>query len=760
MSFLDQIQVIRLSREKCDVCRKIKFAYRSKGRKYYSEKLGKMEDLYAMKCPTHTPLLKHIAQILLDIHGIEAGKQGEIMLDVSRDVWSTSVIFFAEDPKATDPFKGLLSCGTPLEVMGKKSEERKPKFGFGQVLDEKWIEPQKFLQWYSNCKKDHGSKCHDPEYLALLPTPAPQYVIDTVDKCLVPAKRSTSYVALSYVWGQVNCLKTNKGNIQQLQQPGALEIEKNAGTIPKTIVDAMNLLALLHERYLWVDTLCIVQDDEQAMEYQLQTMASIFAYAELVIIAAEGKDSEYGLRGIQELPGSVPRNLVQTIVPFGNEKFISRIFDKSNSRQSDIQRKKYFRRGWTFQEYMYSRRRLVFEKESVCFECRQSTMFEDLKYVAESAPWDHEYIEFFYKNGSPSLTVYLKMVNLINNRDFTYPEDILSSFAGTTTTLLRLFTGGFLCGLPEMFFDVALLWQPETEAIRRYPQGERAGNGNATRSVLPSWSWAGWHGLIQSWSWATGTDFSASSRGLIARSTQWTVPITTWYTADKVDSDERRKIEVLWSEWRERYKNEKEPLPKGWKRSRHKPGSRRSVGDYLSPDGYGKYLYTHESTSFNFWYPIPLSNPDPQPKPRLDTQYIFSKVQSTYLFASLLQPNGRLVDKLYISLIDSRGRWAGSLRLHCVADLEQLQEELQTEKGMKMQLVAISSGSVLNDKSHRADIDQYEWDLRPKGGERYEFYNALWIGWENQVAYRKALGRVSKNIWDEQELKSIDLVLG
>jgi heterokaryon incompatibility protein (HET) len=757
MSFLDQVTKFRISRDKCNVCRRIRFAYSSSGKKYYSENLGKIGDLRRMKCPVHPPLIEYLVENTCpcDKHGTHTEEQDEMALEVSRSVWSTSIGFHAE---AIDHTDHRFSFTPLLEVMERTGKCGKPRFGFGQVLNKRWIDSSKLLKWYSNCKKDHRSTCDSPEYLTMLSRPRPQYFIDTMDRCLVLAESNTPYVALSYVWGQVDCLKTTSDIVRQLQQPDALEKWNNTGKIPKTVLDAMNLLSLINERYLWVDTLCIVQDDKPAMAQQLQMMASIFAHAELVIVAADGEDSEYGLRGIQELPDSIPRNLEQTIIPFGKEKFVTRIFHKSNDRYFDKQPKKYFRRGWTFQEYMYARRRLVFEKESVCCECRCSTMFEDLKHVTERAPWNHEYIEFFYKNGSPSLTVYLKMINLINDRDFTYPEDILSSFAGTTTTLLHLFTGGMLCGLPEMFFDVALLWQPEKQSLRRLPRRGQTENGNGTSSLLPSWSWVGWHGLICGNSWATGTDFAASSRGLIAHTAQSTIPITTWYTAAQPDSEKRRKIEVVWAEWRERYKNEKEPLPKGWRRIKYKPGSRRGVEDYLSPDGYGKCLFKHESTDFDFWYPIPLRNPDPDPKPRPTTQYIFGKVQSTYLSVSLDVPKQY---NICISLLDREGRWAGALRLHHLSDVAQIRDELQkSENGVKLQLVAISRGSTPANEPLISEFVRHGYDLGPKIGDKYQFYNVLWIEWENQIAYRKALGRVNKSIWEAQDLETMDLVLG
>lgn len=63
----------------------------------------------------------------------------------------------------------------------------------------------------------------------------------------------------------------------------------------------------------------------------------------------------------------------------------------------------------------------------------------------------------------------------------TYPEDILDAFAGLTSVLSLTFDGGFICGLLQMFFDPALLWQPWRPLDRRRavrsPGGHLAGLG-------------------------------------------------------------------------------------------------------------------------------------------------------------------------------------------------------------------------------------------------------------------------------------------
>lgn len=60
----------------------------------------------------------------------------------------------------------------------------------------------------------------------------------------------------------------------------------------------------------------------------------------------------------------------------------------------------------------------------------------------------------------PDLYRYGRLVALFNIRHLRYQEDVLDVFAGVLSEVNRWFICGFISGLPQMFFDAALLWQP------------------------------------------------------------------------------------------------------------------------------------------------------------------------------------------------------------------------------------------------------------------------------------------------------------
>jgi hypothetical protein len=99
-------------------------------------------------------------------------------------------------------------------------------------------------------------------------------LIDVQRACLVRyvgGQIKTKYVTLSYVWGELpGVLESNIKNIGHLCILGSLDKPENFSRIPRTIRDAMTLTKAMDLPYLWVDRLCIVQDDFRRLKAQIQ----------------------------------------------------------------------------------------------------------------------------------------------------------------------------------------------------------------------------------------------------------------------------------------------------------------------------------------------------------------------------------------------------------------------------------------------------------------------------------------------------------
>lgn len=369
-----------------------------------------------------------------------------------------------------------------------------------KILDPQWIDSNLFRRWKRGCDSRQRRDCKMGSATGRLVPARPTWLLDTWRLCLVPGAVNAPYVALSYVWGKHRFFKTLKNNLLQLRKDHAFSECHTKLGVTRTIADAIALVGLLEERYLWVDALCIVQDDESTRYDQFNNMASIFASASVTIIAQQGSDANYGLRGLRSI--SQPRDLLQ-------ESFtLAKGYQVAQHRPGSDVPCSWSSRGWTFQEQLFSKRALKFAGDMVEWHCACCLCFEALQHSKSYRNQsDLNRLSSLFSSPVPDFEGYARLVVEYNTRELTYPEDALAAFAGITTALSRTFYGGFICGLPSLFFDVALCWTPVSTCRRRVPNC----SSSATIVGLPSWSWAGWKGHICDSFWVSACDYIKSS---------------------------------------------------------------------------------------------------------------------------------------------------------------------------------------------------------------------------------------------------------
>ncbi|KAH7095119.1 heterokaryon incompatibility protein-domain-containing protein [Paraphoma chrysanthemicola] len=134
------------------------------------------------------------------------------------------------------------------------------------------------------------------------PKPTSLLLIDVNDDCLTASSSEATYLALSYVWGRIASFETTKTNIRSLCCKGALADVETWSMLPSTIRVAIGLTKSLGLRYLWVDRLCIIQDDVDRKMSLLRVMPFIYANAHFTIVAAEGSDANRTSLGISHGP--------------------------------------------------------------------------------------------------------------------------------------------------------------------------------------------------------------------------------------------------------------------------------------------------------------------------------------------------------------------------------------------------------------------------------------------------------------------------
>jgi len=150
--------------------------------------------------------------------------------------------------------------------------------------------------WSNFCESSHRKcKTRRPHHN----TQAQVRLIDVHGRRLVDSSLHERYLALSYVWGDSTIGLLTSQTIAQFQCEGSLD-EK---TVPRLLSDAMDLVAQLGERYLWVDIACIIQDDIYDKQRQLPIMDDIYSHASLTIIAAV-ENANANLPRWRSVPGS------------------------------------------------------------------------------------------------------------------------------------------------------------------------------------------------------------------------------------------------------------------------------------------------------------------------------------------------------------------------------------------------------------------------------------------------------------------------
>lgn len=569
-------------------------------------------------------------------------------------------------------------------------------------------------------------------------------LIDVIEQRLIGPIEAPKYIALSYMWGNITPFMLVQANISDLQKNGALSTDNPK--IPQTIRDAIVVCRKLGERYLWVDSICIVQDVEDKLA-EIWQMDKIYQQAMLTIVAAYGTDANAGLPGVH--PNTRPNS--QHVVNLQGMKIANVLPGLGNL----VDAAPWNTRAWTYQERLLSTKRLYFCKDQLFFDCQHGQYREDMLIEPHSKTRPGKVtFDSDPKHGTAHKIAYRKKLNLhvyediffeLTSRNLSYEEDIINAFQGVSNVLSRdLFNSSpFLFGIPLCMLDLALLWYPTSTLHRR----KRVGSNPC---YFPSWSWAGWVG-----------HFELDWYGNISEKTTSQVG---YLSADGSDTPLEAELTGMpgssWLHWNL------------WE---------RNVGD-------GQFIYyTRRNGDAERWFchpipdlvngqliPVDVENGQLHLRARITKLIVTSKHSGRWCQSP--KCNDGVHDKCELSIFDSDGIRAGVVTLdgttfrklvpglHDFVCLSQAtlshadsdpawDEETESYAGKP-------GGPPLNPRPPLDKEDEPFDQARYDANICWCFYNVMMVEWQDGVAYRLGIGQVHIHAFDKASPQTHRILLG
>ncbi|KAI0412372.1 heterokaryon incompatibility protein-domain-containing protein [Xylaria grammica] len=344
--------------------------------------------------------------------------------------------------------------------------------------------------WMEDCRLNH-LECNAPGQAVESRLPTRVLDIDQVHRTgrlqllhtnNIPGK----YIALSHSWGGHQPAKTVGSNL----------VARCAGfpfsELPPTFRDAIAVAIQIDIRYIWIDSLCIVQDDPEDWKREAAMMGDVYLHSYLTIAATRAANSEAGFLGPRisthtaELPSialKVQDHPTQSIYACQRRSFTDDVDDGLLNR-----------RAWVLQERVLSPRTLHFTEHQVYWECWQYHQGEDLEY---------EYLGVMKKEAYP---VQLSPSSLLcdaprrsselprawwhisseySSLGLTFQTDKLVAISGLVQKLESQLHMTYMKGAWKELLHPSVLWSARAEDLEYLPL-----------VGAPSWSWASRKGPI------------------------------------------------------------------------------------------------------------------------------------------------------------------------------------------------------------------------------------------------------------------------
>lgn len=220
--------------------------------------------------------------------------------------------------------------------------------------------------WFQTCLADH-TKCPKPS-LNFMPKRVISISQDQSGfslRLLETEGLRDMYCALSYCWGGDQKTKATKETLPELKDDIAF------GKLPATLQDAVITTHGLGLRYLFVDSLCILQDDEEDIHTQIAQMSEIYSEAAVTILAsrAKGVDFPFLHKRQSSLPSSRLRDKRYKMSLRCSNGELGSVVVLSSYSSGKESSGPLVSRAWALQENLLSARTLDYEDDHTTWRC-------------------------------------------------------------------------------------------------------------------------------------------------------------------------------------------------------------------------------------------------------------------------------------------------------------------------------------------------------------------------------------------------------
>ncbi|KAF2731937.1 HET-domain-containing protein [Polyplosphaeria fusca] len=346
------------------------------------------------------------------------------------------------------------------------------------------------LQWIKNCDENH-SVCRGMRSPSL-----PLRVLDvgesssSIIRLVNTQDKSGQYTALSHCWGPRQQFTTTRETL------AARETAIGWDSLPKTFQDAITFTRQLNIRFTWIDSLCIIQGDEQDWNEQAPKMPSIYENSYLTIAATRTRASTDGCFSTASTEYRATPFTVKDAEGVDHIMFARRHLPHwlhpgheypmlSYSREFPL-----LERGWVFQERLMSSRVLHFGNHELIFECSQNSACE-CSFMDPIPPFSQEKPkhavtltsnvprDYYGTADDPYAGRWRSLVEQYSALNFSFDNDRIPALAGLAQQVNRIRNDVYFAGLWKKTMIEDLLWKVAGEPRER-----------PAKRIAPSWSWA------------------------------------------------------------------------------------------------------------------------------------------------------------------------------------------------------------------------------------------------------------------------------